>query len=318
MFETENKKIVPGEKAPVTSRRKVFIREISSSANIESAENLDENLYKYESRGDRYIAVPENGRYYDISESETGVIEEEMIVEKWIDVVEAVRKLTQFPFLLIDNYASHTFSVYIKDEQNDSPIDADPEAQIDYATLKSDFPEVADEVNKQYEQRYEFLRKSDLNKRTVREALYPLIADLEGSFADIIKKEYPKSEGLKQAVGRDAQRTWEETDYPAHISEFLNLSDMINLIEDSDELARRCGFKLNQSPPEDDMGLEDLRAYEVGSVLSMLRELRNKVMHANRAMVKNDEDIAELHTQIQFLFSVLEIVSEEFEVEPVE
>jgi len=128
---------------------------------------------------------------------------------------------------------------------------------------------------------------ADLNKRSIRELLYPPVAELESLIASRIEDHHPDSEQLLQEISNEAINPatiggWyrdRQNDVELHIAEKMNLTEMKQVLtEGRSALARSCGFDR-----KDDLG-----------GLNDIRDLRNKVMHANRSLVRDRQDINEV------------------------
>lgn len=329
-FETKDEFIRFVYTTPLHQRGQVFVEEIYSPIDTETPESLEENLYKHKARGDRFVVVPDDSKYYDVSSSSTEILEDELVIDQYTDLIIALQKLAWNPFLLVDTEKNSKFEIYDKcdfeDETEEGVIESlsqEPDEVLDYDELKDRYPEVANEYKNEKggeQERYGIITLSEVNQRQVKEALYPSIAEFERAIASIIEEEYPASRELLEIVGRDAERTWkesQETEAAAHISEFMNLTDMRKLVSDSMALAQKCGFKVDEdigSEGEEVQDISDFRAYDVEFVFKELSSLRNKVMHANRALVHDREDLNKLVFQLQLLMAFIDDVSEDFSI----
>ena len=320
-FETEENVIIYSSTTPLIQGETTFAEELYTSKNIETSDSLEENLHKYRARDDRFVIVPSENKYYDLKTESTEVIEDEMVIGPYKDAIEIIQKLAYCPFLLVDLESNSEFKIYDKDTAKDSKeiFLEEPDSVIDYNELSTKYPDIFEEYNSNLgRSRYGIITASEINKRHIKEVLYPIIAEFEKEIAQIIKNEYPKSDELTDVVGNAAERVWEQNknnSIEVHISEFLNLSDMQKLVEDSDSLAKKCGFKTSEpSPDEPITDLSEMRKYDVDFVFEEIRTLRNKVMHANRALVKNKSEIKELDFRLQLLFTFIDLISDEFEV----
>jgi hypothetical protein len=127
---------------------------------------------------------------------------------------------------------------------------------------------------------YHIVTRADLNRRPVEAAIYPVISTLEDRLAALIEREYPDSETLVGLTGPFPVGSWTKArtnDLDVHIAEFLSLTDMVGIVKGNDRLLRELGY-------EDPAELEsDL--YAVG-------DLRNRVMHGNRSLVLDPDDVA--------------------------
>lgn len=131
------------------------------------------------------------------------------------------------------------------------------------------------------ESSYEIVNLSNLNKRAVKDFLYPLLSELAEELADRIEDHYEDSEDMFGMVNEFTLGTWykaRQGDVELHIAEFLTLSNMIGIIKGHGPLMDACGF-------ETDDDVEKLNGVE---------KLRNRVMHGNRTLV-NDTDMLRDH-----------------------
>lgn len=128
---------------------------------------------------------------------------------------------------------------------------------------------------------YEIIHLSNLNKREVKDFLYPLLSELAEELAYRIEDYYENSEDMFGMVNEFTLGTWfkaRQDDVELHIAEFLTLGNMIGILKGHDPLKDKCGF-------EDDNAVDKLGGIE---------ELRNKVMHGNRTLV-NDQETLKSH-----------------------
>lgn len=276
---------------------KANIRDISVPTQVEHPDTVTENKYKYKARGDRFIPVPRDNKYYDISEDTTKELSSNMVISRRLDLIKTLYRLRDYPFLLVDSENNTRFDVYDiedTDEQDSVTAEADPIERLTAEELKQEYPEKASEHLTPDEERYSMVTLTEVNKRATKVALYPYIASFEGELSEIIEKEYPNSEHLVEVVGDQAQDAWEKnkgTETEVHIAEFLNLTDIRELISDSTLLSEKCGFESTED------------AY---SKIDNVKTIRNKVMHANRTLIHSSDDL-------QFLINVLRITADTIE-----
>lgn len=134
------------------------------------------------------------------------------------------------------------------------------------------------------DEKYWIINLADLNKRAMREMLYPVIAELESTIARRIEDHYSVSKDFinhmpdgviePHTVGswyRDLQ-----SDVELHIAEYMNLTEMMKVLQNGQpSLCQSCGF-------ESKGDITDMYA---------IRDLRNKVMHVNRSLIRSRDDI---------------------------
>jgi hypothetical protein len=134
---------------------------------------------------------------------------------------------------------------------------------------------------------YWIINLADLDKRGIREMLYPPIAELESLIASRLQDHHPESEQMIDDLSDSAinARTiggWyrdRKSDVELHIAEYINLTEMKQVLsEGRPALFRSCGFE------EED---------EISDLLD-IRDLRNKVMHVNRSLVRSRRDIQDI------------------------
>lgn len=125
---------------------------------------------------------------------------------------------------------------------------------------------------------YEMINLSNLNKREVKDFLYPLFSELAEELAHRIEDYYEDSEDMFGMVNEFTLGTWfkaRQDDVELHITEFLTLSNMIGIIKGHGPLMENCGFEDNDEVDK----------------LGGIEDLRNKVMHGNRTLVNNQETL---------------------------
>lgn len=123
---------------------------------------------------------------------------------------------------------------------------------------------------------YEIIHLSNLNKREVKDFLYPLFSELAEELAHRIEDYYENSEDMIGMVNEFTLGTWykaRQNDVELHISEYLTLSNMIRIIKGHEPIMDKCGFDANDDVDE----------------LGGIENLRNRVMHGNRTLVYNRE-----------------------------
>jgi len=139
---------------------------------------------------------------------------------------------------------------------------------------------------------YWIINLADLDKRGTREMLYPSIAELESLIASRIQDHHPESEEMIDdlsdgAINPRTIGSWyrdRRNDVELHIAEYMNLTEMKQVLsEGQPALFRSCGF-------EEECEISDLLD---------IRDLRNKVMHVNRSLVRSRRDIQDVLDAIE-------------------
>lgn len=128
---------------------------------------------------------------------------------------------------------------------------------------------------------YGIVTLADVNGRGTHEMIYPVIAELTSLVADRIRASYDSRELFDRLTDRTVG-SWikDEADgVELHVAESMDLGEMQQVLEGSPErLAKSCGFASKEE-------LDDLDA---------IRDLRNRVMHANRSLVRERRQIGQL------------------------
>jgi hypothetical protein len=326
-YETDEYYIQHHEKLPLTTRMEVPVQELCEWFQPEDPEELKGNVYKYKARGDRYVIAEGGKKYFDIETQTTEVIDQSGVITEYTDILQVINRLPHFDFILVDRYAPYRYSLYERSKvEDDTPSPDDPaDKELTFNSLRESHPEAAqffiDELYSK--ERFSLITASDLNKRPVSDAIYPIIAELERCIAEEIKEEYPHSNELSKVVGRRAAEAWEGIEKSAsgtHISEFLNLIDMKNLVSDSERLSERCGFRLDEEFPEDaeELAPEDFLKVDVDFAFQEINELRKRVMHANRPLVRNYEEVLDLRYRTHLCMSLVDHLSDDMSVKHLE
>lgn len=97
MFETGGKKIIYTGKSRLQQRGEVPVKEIATTIDVETPESIENNLYKYRARDERYVLVPSERKYFDIDENETKELKEEMVISPETPITSAIQKVVHFP-----------------------------------------------------------------------------------------------------------------------------------------------------------------------------------------------------------------------------
>lgn len=247
------------------------------TAEIETLNTYEENLERYREKDFTYVPIPEADKYYNLNTESLENLHDDQYVEKNISFRKLFNLLSKYPFLLHDSltgleaYVDEDGGYYF--EGGDPPEDA---VKKDLEELEEQHPDILDEISRH---RYWFVNLADLNRREIREALYPVVAELESEIADAIREDVDEPEDLyhnapDHVVGRREKDKLR--DMGLHTAEYLNLGDMIGLLKGRQHLW-------------DDFGFSD--SDEVEERLGSLNQLRNSVMHSNRKLIRNQKDI---------------------------
>lgn len=225
-------------------KREYPVGSIASDARVETQDTYEEAISDFKAQKFTYMPFPSSQEFYHIDDSWFGDIRSEQWIEPTTHLLDAFELLCDNPFLLVTNW---------------------------------------EDVG---ETEYGFINRSNINKRATREMLYPLIAEFESLIARRIKSDFDSMDLLQKLSDRTVG-SWikdEQRNVELHIAESMDLGEMTEVLNQSDErLAKSCGFESKEE-------LEDIDG---------IRELRNKVMHANRSLVRNRDDIREMIETIE-------------------
>lgn len=289
--------------------------EISSKAEVETIETYGDRIQYYISQDYTYIPIPEENKYFNTEEGWMREIDEAQYISPECHLVEVLEYLQDKPFLLIDD--EHNSFVFIESDSGDlidkiklgalnqtlskqaakeTISDSDSEYFKNLAVHLEDeniafksIDEAIDEVSDTseldytaYSERYSIVTVSDVNKREMKDMLYRLFAELVSNLGTKIEEEYPDPNSILKYLSPETIGRWKKEQLEGlniHISEHLNLIDILNVIQASDkEFVERCGFDSK----------DDVR------VLSSINEVRNSVMHANRSLVYSRRDLEDV------------------------
>ncbi|RZN61121.1 hypothetical protein [Methanonatronarchaeum sp. AMET6-2] len=222
---------------------------VSSKAEVDSVEGVEENLEFYREKGFDFVPIPSEGLYYCVESNEFKELSSNQVLSKGSGLLDAVGYLEEYPFVLVE----------------------------------------ADEG-------FFIITIADLNKRCVREAVYPLIVELERSLSDLIIRRYPDSEAgeLIARLGHHTVGYWFKSKLDGvelHVAEYMSLSEMVNVIKDDKALIKECGFSSKN---------------QFSNHFSGLVDLRNKVMHPNRTLFHSQEDVGRFLGRVKRVKEVLE------------
>lgn len=286
--------------------------DISSKAEVETMESYSDRIPYYISQDYTYIPIPEENKYFNTNQGWMRDLDDAQYISIECHLVEVLERLQELPFLLMDK--EHNSFVFVNSDENKA-VDkiklGAPNENLSKESVKkqikesdsSYFDRYSDHLHKDhidlkstneaikegcdmsereitsYSDRYYIVTISDINKREMKDMLYRLFAELVSNLGEKIETEYPDSDSILEYLNADTIGRWKKEQIEGlniHISEHLNLIDMLQVIQASDtDFVRKCGFK-----SKDDV-----------SVLSSINKVRNSVMHANRSLVYSRRDI---------------------------
>lgn len=275
------------------TRREYRAQDVASRADVETRESYQERIHYYENRNFSYIPMPADGEYYNVDEGLLETINESQYIEDDTHLLDVLEKMQRERFLLIDLepnfYLVHEKGEpYLKNIFDDKPEKDLPSNTNLYTPeeLQDVHPDLASRETRDYGDRYMIITLADLNKRRIREILYVVFAELASSLSNKIEQEYPESEELLKHLRADTIGRWKKETLKGlnlHVSEHLNLVDMLQIIQASDDdFVEKCGFESKN----------DVQS------LSQINDIRNHVMHANRSLIYERNEIENVLTAV--------------------
>lgn len=220
-------------------KREYYARSIASDARVETKDTYQDAVSEFADQEYTYMPLPESDEFYHIDEGWFGDLRSEQWIEPDTHLMDTFELLYENPFLLV-----------------------------------TDWEDIG-------ESEYGFINRSNINERVTGEMIYPLLAEFEHMISKRIKSDF-ESRDLFQKISDRTVGGWikdEQNDIELHIAESMDLGDMDEVLNKSEErLAMSCGFESKDE-------LDDLGG---------IRELRNKVMHANRSLARGPDDIQEM------------------------
>lgn len=227
-------------------------QQIASKASIEGLDTYEDNIEFYQKRNYSYIPIPAASQYYDVDHGQINNLEAEQILRDDAHLIEVMAGLREYPFILLD-----------------------------YHGLLSDQSDLADKLGLERDEqdRYGIVTVADLNRRRVKEMLYPAIATFEHTLAHLVTQHYPDSDVPENDVKEKAFERWKnakERDIETHIVDHMSLGDIVTVVRNTDALRTTCGFDSKTQYDDAIGGLVDLR---------------NKVMHPRRTLIPDHSHV---------------------------
>lgn len=284
-----------------------FARGISSKAETQTLDSYENQIPHYREQNYTYIPIPSANQYYNTEEGWLRDISANQYIPIETHLLEVMRRLQDEPFLLQDKH----YNTYWVAEGEEGPlrgsvsrsardedlskeelrelvdletwakngVEQDDLVLYSYDELLELYPQEAKD-NIYYDNRYHIITISDLNKRRVKDMLYQIFAELVSTLGKRIEEEYPEPDSILKYVRAGTIGRWKKEQIRGmnlHIAEYINLIDMINILQASDRrFVQECGFRSKSDV----------------SSLSEINEVRNAVMHANRSLIHSRRDIS--------------------------
>lgn len=284
----------------------------SKPADVETLESYEAKIHQYADKNYTYIPMPSDNVYYNVDQEWIREIHHDQYIYD-DDLIRTVfQKLADYPFLLYGGQARKKFLIkdgelrgiistrvderwlqynhpekgwvtQLTGEEDLFPeLDEIKEDNIFFGVeIDKEFPELAQEVfYEEYDERYAIITLADLNKRGARESMYSVFAELAQLLGEKIKEYYSDSTDLLDYAKPSTTGLWYKEkmrERELHISEFMTLSELQKALKGTEEdYLESCGFSSKS---------------QVDKQLGGLVDLRNRVMHANRTLIHNRQDL---------------------------
>ena len=282
----------------------------STPAKIETLDSYEDAISHYQSKDFTYIPMPKDGKYYNTEEGWIRDIQSTQIVDQETHLMEVLRRMSNYPFILVDFAEQKQFY----EIEIDGDIDLFPEGMIEFADtneielnfdggsvtgeelveekeesdpltvhdVQEEYPEQVGDLVPPYDEQYGIITLVDINKRGIKQMLYKIISQLSSDLATKIESQHPESEDIFKHMRPITIGRWRKDKLNGlnmHISEHMNLLEMMQVIQASDEsFVEKCGFD-----SKDDV-----------TTLNKINDIRNRVMHANRSLIYERKEIEEI------------------------
>lgn len=290
-------------------------KSIASRADISDLESYESEVLEYQARDYTYIPMPQDGKYYHVNDEELREIASAQYLHPDTTMMEAFRKLEEYPFLLFDAFRDfeRVDGEFVDAGINeydfpDGPVNpeeivAEPDRFREHYADDATTRRLIDIIMDRNEDRYRILTLADVNKRRARELFYRVLSEFEVQLATLVEQEYPDSETLFSEAKPEAIGRWQKSkldDLVVHISEHMYLTTLMKIVGKSESLRSRLGYS-SRNQFDDDLG--------------GLIELRNRIMHPTQTLVHDVEDLTEAVDRVTRAMDALEKLDGE-EIQP--
>jgi len=297
----------------------------SEPADVETVDTYEDQVSHYQSMDYTYIPMPKNMKYYNVDQGWLRDIHQNQIINEDTHLMDVLRKMMDYPFLLIDyvdvegyyefevngeirlinkayfgikepteiklEYSGEEFSLdEIKEKIDESEL-------LSAHDIQEKYPGEVGDLVRPYEEQYGIITLVDINKRGIKQMLYKIISQLSSDLAEKIESEHPDSEDIFQHMRPITIGRWRKdriNGLNMHISEHMNLLEMMQVIQASDEyFVHSCGFSSKKDV----------------ETLNSINDIRNRVMHANRSLIYERKEIENILSVINDAQSILSDLS---------
>ncbi|WP_275736608.1 hypothetical protein [Halorhabdus sp. SVX81] len=260
-----------------------FISKISSPASIETIETYESELEFYRKNDYTYIPLPLDQKYVNSETEEVHDLAPQQLISTDAQVFSAMTHLPGDDFLL--THPGYVYGLEDGELAYERGIRSDFDQTIgwpysDEGLSKEQKNELAELISQ--EGHLGIITLADMNNRATKEAIYPIVAELESIFARKIREELSEIDIIPY-LDSDTIEQWAEAQREGlgiHISEFMSISDLLNVAKEYEEIRSKFGY-------------DSKREFEeTGGIV----KLRNSIMHLPRPLIQN---IEELHKTIE-------------------
>jgi hypothetical protein len=267
------------------------VGDIHSPASVEAVRTYDDNVEFYADRNYSYIPIPLEMQYYDRTTDSIRDLEEGQFIDVDTPLLEGLQQLRTYPFVLTRDIPSYGYRIDEEELRMVGMVKG-----VNVWDIAEDHPEHRERLLDLEEgKRWGIVTRADANKRATRAAIYSLYVELERRFVSQISDHYPNSEALFGDIDEQCVERWQKArdeGLEVHISEYMYLYEMKEIINDSPELREAWGFD-SKNQFEKHFG---------GPV-----KFRNRVMHPARTLVHDQSQLDTMLDRIERIVDALDV-----------
>ena len=304
-----------------------MVREITAGdiatmdAWVTRKETYQDQIRQFKDRNYTYIPMPADGIYYTNNENLTRDLTEGHYIKPDEPLEVVFDRLLEYAFLLVTSEANNRVVIvegevvghFATDDEGYRWLEFDDDAYagnglpepndyydddqiVSVPQLETEYPSIANQFHSQeYDSRYGIITLADLNKRATRDSIYPKVSQLAYYLSAKIENQYPDDEDILVHLRPETVGRWYKSKMSGtktHISEQMTLSEMQQVIRSSDsEFVEECGFRSKS---------------QVRKKLGSVNALRNKVMHANKSLVRDRKDLEQLVERLEIIENLID------------
>ena len=243
--------------------------EIASDAKCETVGTYEDVIDEYREKNYSYIPMPFDQQYYDVENESLEEFTASQVIDEDQPLKDAITRLRSDPFLFFTGYgiASPLYEVTGDGLQRHTSweLSTNPdEGMYGVEEFIDQHPEYKEEVLEREQEagHFQIITYADLNKRGARGMLYHIIAEIERLLTDRVEQEYTDSTDLFRDTRASTIGRWQKAkldDVEVHITEYMTLAEMKNVIATSDALLEACRFPSRNQFEKQMSGLVELR-----------------------------------------------------------